>query len=286
MHRLVRPWLAVGLLAWTIGLLPLPAGAWGTMGHEIVADLAARELSEPAREQVRQLLGVSMARVASWADDIRKQRPRTGPWHYVNLPVAAAGYDATRDCAAGDCVVGALERQLEILRDPRRSRTARSEALRFVIHLVADLHQPLHCGHGRDRGGNDISVRWFRRARNLHQVWDADILAQARLSQPQHVARLRAELRAEDREVLRAGRIADWVNEAHRAAVEVAYALPEDRRLGEAYYQRAAPVVDRQLARAGLRLARLLDEALAQPPLSGGKSIQLFVGSGRRTLYE
>ena len=235
------------------------------MGHTIVAEIADRALSARAREEVRRLLnGKGMASAADWADQIRGQRRETAPWHYVNIPREASAYDSARDCKRGQCIVVALERQLEILRDPTRRAQVRGDALRFVIHLVADLHQPLHAIDDGDRGGNAVSVRWFGRKTTLHRVWDSDILTRAGLSTAQQAARLRElVLQMPRRDALQPGDIRDWVDESHALAVD-AYALPPGRQLGASYYASASDVVDLQLMRAGLRLARLLDETLAR----------------------
>jgi hypothetical protein len=242
--------------------------AWGAVGHQVVAELAARELEPAARDAVRALLGSSMASVSTWADDIRRKRPQTARWHYTNVPLDTAGFDAERDCPGAQCVVGALERQLELLRDPQRPRAARAEALRWVIHLVADLHQPLHCADRGDKGGNALEVRWFRRRSNLHKVWDSDILAEPHRSTRQLVAALRERTSSEARASapLKLAELREqlvrWVNEGQMLARDVAYAVPASGQLDAAYYERAAPFVDRQLIRAGARLAQLLNAAL------------------------
>lgn len=234
------------------------------MGHEIVAEIADRALSTRARDEVRRLLkGRGMASVSSWADEIRAKRRETSAWHFVNIPREASSYDAARDCRRGQCIVAALERQLGILRDRERRTQERGDALRFVIHLVADLHQPLHCIDDDDRGGNDVSVRWFRRKTSLHRVWDSEILTHAGLSTAQQSARLGERARELPRRALSAGSIEDWVDEAHAIAQD-AYELPQDNRLGESYYTATSEVVDLQLLRAGLRLAKLLDDALGR----------------------
>jgi nuclease S1 len=259
-------------------LLPRMAGAWGPAGHQVVAELASRDLSAAAREQVRDLLdGAGMPSVATWADSIVSQRPKTRRWHFVNIPKVARAYDAVRDCPQGECIIAALDRQIAILRDPARPKDARSEALRFVIHLVADLHQPLHCADNRDRGGNDVAIRWFKRRSNLHAVWDSDIVAQRGLSAAQLAARLRPELDSPALEGARVGTVVDWANESHRIAVVEAYRVPSGGKLDAVYYQRAQPLADRQLVRAAIRLAATLNEALGTEkglglPGSGGAS--------------
>jgi hypothetical protein len=167
--------LAVGLLAF----FPLDAFAWGTAAHRVVAPLATSLLTPEARRQVADLLGpgVTLAQIASWADEVRSSRPHTGPWYYVNLPRDATAYDPVRDCARG-CVVSAIEPSLQLLQDTSKDRTVREEALRWVVHLVADLHQSLHVG-GEDRGGNEVLVRFNGPQTNLRRLWDGDLIDHA-----------------------------------------------------------------------------------------------------------
>lgn len=264
------------VLAATVVLLvdtPL-ASAWGGKGHRVVAMVAEARLTPDAREAVRSLIGPSRLRdVAGWADDIRRDRPETAPWHYVDIPLDRADYDPARDCVhprKGDCVVGALERFQRVLADARQSRAERAEALRFITHFVADLHQPLHCADNRDRGGNDVDVVFFGEVLNrfsgkpwnLHAVWDTGLIERRGLSVSEYARRLARQLGRDSASDIERGTVLDWVIESHRAAVETGYRLPPDRSLGEDYAKRVLPLVDEMLAKAGVRLAKLLNDAL------------------------
>ena len=143
-------------------LAPAPALAWGPEGHEVVAHLAAMNLTPKARAQVAALLGgeaeASMAIAANWADEIRDARPETSPWHFVNLENdRALGYIAARDCPRDACIVAQIDRQAAILRS-NAPAPARAEALKFLIHFVGDSQQPLHAADNHDRGGNQVQV--------------------------------------------------------------------------------------------------------------------------------
>jgi hypothetical protein len=262
---------------------PSPAArAWGPDGHVIVARLAEQHLSEAARRALRGLLdGRRLADVASWADDWREPHPETAPLHFVDIPLDAPAYDAARDCPRGNCLIAALTSQVRILRDARAPLVERRRALRFVVHLVGDLHQPLHdatdtrAPGGSDRGGNTVKARLglfdgdfpyhSPPTANLHGVWDVDLVGSEHREQEAFVAQL-ARL-PEPLARLQAGSFEDWANEAHALAREVAYAAlpPPDaagvRQLGQDYAARARPVVERQLQRAGVRLARVLNES-------------------------
>ena len=164
-------------------LVPLPAIAWGKAGHRVVATIATTLLTIEAQAQVANLLdpGTTLADIATWADDIRPSRPNTGPWDYVNIPRGASGYVAQRDCSRG-CVVSAIEQSVRLLQDPSRGRAVRQEALKWLVHFVADLHQPLHA-IAEDRGGNDVIVRFNGRQTNLHRLWDGDMIDRAYLGE-------------------------------------------------------------------------------------------------------
>jgi hypothetical protein len=128
-----------------LGSVRTDALAWGKAGHRVVATLATSMLTPEARNQVTELLGpnVTLATISTWADEVRPSRPHTAPWHYVNIPRDATSYNAGRDCRRG-CVVSTIEQSLRVLQDPSKGRAVREEALRWVVHFVADLHQPLH----------------------------------------------------------------------------------------------------------------------------------------------
>jgi len=264
------------LVAAVAALTPAPTLAWGPDGHAIVAEIAERRLGAAAREQVRLLLGAghSLASESTWADDVRQARPGTFNWHFVNIPRDAPAYDRARDCRdtpRGDCIVEALERA--------RARLAcgdiasRRDALRWTVHLVADLHQPLHT-IGEAQGGTgirvDVDLNGLRCPRcasrrsqdTLHGIWDTSLIAATAWSWGAYVSRLEDGWLATSaaRDAAR-GTVVDWVDETHAVAREVWRLTPEDRVIRDGYYFRVLPIVDQQLGRAGLRLGVLLDDA-------------------------
>lgn len=240
---------------------------WGQEGHQVVATIAERHLTARARERVRQILGpeVSLAAVSTWADEIRPSRPKTAPWHYIDIPLNASAIDPARDCQDGDCVTAVITRFVAVLRDNASSLDAKSEALKFVVHFVADLHQPLHCADNHDRGGNDVHVTFFGQNANLHSVWDTLLIERIDPDTGSYAKRLDAALTNSNISTFEAGTVEDWALESHAVAQKVAYgALPrgETLGLGADYFQTAAPTVDLQLQEAGIRLAFILSTAL------------------------
>jgi hypothetical protein len=264
------------VLAGLLALAPLnQALSWGNNGHSIIAEIAQRRLHPQVWIQIENLMGkqVSLASIASWADDLVQQRPDTINWHFVNIPYDATDYVSSRDCRPtpkGDCVINAIARARATLDDRSAPRQQRAEALMFLVHFVGDVHQPLHTIDRKDEGGNKLAVTFFDVPMPLHAVWDIGLVEKRTFDWGHYVTILEDTwLPGKDIRDLQRGTPADWALQAHAAAVDVAYVLPEDLKLGNAYYQRSLPTLDRQLALAGLRLARLLNEAFGHAGYSG-----------------
>jgi nuclease S1 len=243
------------------------AWAWGNEGHRIIADIASDYLDASAQARLRPFLGdYNLASISVWPDDIRKQRPETGPWHYVDISPASGAYDKTRDCPEDNCVVEQIEKFAGILKDPQQPFAARSEALKFLVHFVGDLSQPFHA-LADARGGNDIPVTVFGSAQcgdyacNLHSVWDTELISHTGIAEHKYASELETMI-AHDH--LQPGAIdpAAWANESLQLAKQ-ALVQPQTA-IDETYYQRERAVVDRQLALAGLRLAAILNQTLGE----------------------
>ena len=257
-----RRFLLVFLLAF-----PLPAYAWGPEGHEVIARIAADNLSPAAHLRISQLLGgdapALMVLDSNWADEIRADRLQTTNWHFVNIEIGSKGYDPNRDCAHDDCVVAQINHDLAVLRDPKAEHAAKLEALRFLIHFVGDLHQPLHAADRHDKGGNNLTVFLNGKRTNLHRVWDEDLVV-ALGSDPGAVAgNIESGLAPQAEARMAAGTSANWANESFGLAAKEIYGRIPSRgqvRLPRDYASREKSVVRQQLARAGIRLAMLLNQ--------------------------
>jgi hypothetical protein len=248
-------------------LAPMPALGWGVEGHEIVAAVALRELTPAARAQVAHLLGADVMLVhdSNWADEIKDQRRDTGRWHFVDIPLSARGYEPGRDCAGGDCVVAQIGNDLRILSDRRQSDAVRAQGLRFLIHFVADIHQPLHAEDNNDKGGNAVRVRLGHERTNLHRVWDVDVVEAQGFDVERVAAGIEHSLSPAQRKAWAQGSPAQWANEAHAIAREQIYPPlmgREELRLPNDYAWREAPLARMLLAKAGVRLAWLLNNTL------------------------
>lgn len=258
-------WLCVA------GLTPARTFGWGQEGHRIVATIAQSRLEKHASEGIAELLGEGgLPAVADWADEIRKDRPETASWHFVNIPRDQRDYDPARDCAIpreGDCVVAAIERFRSVPADRSRNKQDRAEALKFLIHLVGDVHQPLHCLKDHEGGtALDVLVDGERinpateKPWNLHAVWDTVVIRRTGVSEADYARALINWLDRQPVEDLQQGSVREWALESHQAAITTAYNLPPDRNLGDHYFRASLPVVGDRLARAGARLAMILNE--------------------------
>lgn len=254
------PWAALLLALLVAG----PASAWGNLGHRVIADLAERQLDPPTRERIAELLALEgksrLHEVANWADDMREGEPFrwTVPLHYINFHRGRCVLDEEAFCADGMCVSGAVRRFAGQLDAPGSSPGQRLEALSFLIHFVADAHQPLHAGWYEDKGGNTHQVRWQGKGTNLHSIWDYDLLQLRGLKQEAYVELLAAE------PLPQPGSLdpSDWVVESCKVVAE-GWVYPPRRRLGEAYMQQALGVAEPRLRLAAARLATLLQRHFA-----------------------
>ncbi|NDY96849.1 S1/P1 nuclease [Wenzhouxiangella limi] len=261
--------------------LPAPALAWSRFAHEATGHLAEGDLSPVARAAVLELLdGQGLAAVGSWADEVRPDRPETAPLHYVNGPVdVLVPSQADFDLPQGT-VYSAVLGYAEILADTAQPRIQRVEALKFLIHFLADLHQPLHSGFAEDRGANNVPVLYQGEVINLHRYWDNQIFAavQTDFDSREFAAVLRARHGDHERRAWAASSPRDWVIGARKLIFGGLY--PRPRRdalkevpaaeippgveapvgvLDERYRAIWQPVAERQIARAGARLAAALN---------------------------
>jgi nuclease S1 len=244
------------------------AWGWGRMAHRASAKLAEQRLSPRARAAIRDLLepGEALADASTWADDYSREVPGSASWHFVNVPISAAHYDP-RDCRPRGCVVSKIAEFRAILANPRASRAEERRALRFLVHLVQDLHQPMHVADRNDRGGNNVQLRYGRYDNtNLHQVWDSGLLRQGFRNENQLVRAIDELATGPTARDWLKGRVEDWADES-LAVGRRAYAIPGSSatlRSGDSisrdYERENLPLVVDRVARSGVRLAAMLNE--------------------------
>ncbi len=274
------------LLVLILLMLPMVASAWSALGHRLVAALAATQLTPQARAQVAELLrdepDPTLPGVANWADELRAKDPglgkRSAKWHYVNMPEATCEYVASRDCPNGDCVIDAIRTQAAILADRGRSRAARARALKFVVHFVGDVHQPLHASNRKDKGGNgfqvslrtDIAPEAYVRDKyvdgvmgtNLHSVWDYYLLASAGLKLKPYAARLDARP-PRQKKAAQSLDPAAWAGESCRL-IDAQQLYPAQHRMDSRYLDAHRALAEQRVRLAADRLAALLNATLTK----------------------
>jgi hypothetical protein len=240
--------------------------------------VAEAYLTPEAKAQVAELLkNQSLADVAPWADEYRSTHPETAPWHFVDIPRSAATFDRNRDCPVSatdpkspwrDCVTDRILYFEGRLGDDSLSPAERAIALKFLVHLIGDIHQPFHA-MGDDRGGNNINVTFLGSSQcetykcNLHGVWDDSMIEERGLSEAKYTAALLQKIKDNHWDRMTGGDPTTWANISHHYAVE-AYA-PNGALLMHDYYDAEIKIVDAQLALGGLRLARVLNRILGPP---------------------
>ncbi len=266
--------LSVVTAAGMLLTLARPALAWGRTAHRASARLAESRLSPQARAIIRDLLepGESLADASTWADEHSRDIPGSAGWHFVNVPVSARHYDP-RDCRRGGCVVSKIAEFRTVLMDPHAARSRRRTALRFYVHLIQDLHQPMHVADRNDRGGNNLQLRYGRYDNtNLHQVWDSGLLYQGFRNETELLRKLDDLAQAPESGNWLKGRIEDWADESLEIGRQ-AYMVPGSNRvlrtgdaLGRDYERANLPLVTDRVARSGVRLAALLNEVLKDVP--------------------
>ena len=273
--------------------LPLPVWAWGAEGHRTTAYIATPLLSPVARTELLALMGtIDLPAWSTWMDEHRDALRRTAPgsekWHYDNRPVCAAATPLADYCPADDCASEQVRRLQDVLADPEAPVEARQQAVRLLVHLVGDLHQPLHAGDHGDRGGNAIRITLIGPLfpTNLHAIWDNDLVNMTLWHDTASPTRADSLVRANARELARRyapslpawqrGTVRDWMAESYALARRVVYApLPGFRcelpatetgtaplTLPDDYLAQARAIIPGQLARAGARIASVLNTAL------------------------
>lgn len=232
--------------------------AFGDLGHRTVAALAWPQLTPFAKQNVERLLGVgedAFIDASVWADHIKSDERFNylKPLHYVNMPKAAKHYKKSRDCKKDACVVEAIKRFKKIARTG--TDIERTLSLRMLIHLIADIHQPLHAGLHEDRGGNWYEVSFNGEPITLHKLWDHGLLKALN----QDWRELSKSLASKPSETPLAGPIV-WAEESHKIAVQEVYQVAENSVVSEAYQTNGNKILEKQLINAGWRLAMVLNK--------------------------
>jgi hypothetical protein len=233
---------------------------WSKTGHRTTGEIAQQNLSRKAMKAIDKLLkGQSLALVSTYGDEIKADRKfkKFSAWHYVNFP-ADKKYGDVEPSESGDLITG-IEKCIEIVKDENSSDEDKVFYLKLLVHLVGDLHQPMHVGRIEDKGGNDIQLQWFKKGTNLHRVWDSNMIDDYGMSYTE-LAESLPRLNKTQKKFIQQGTIYDWVEESQ----DVANTLYDSVEVGEKLFYRYSYVwwgtVESQLQKGGLRLAKILNE--------------------------
>lgn len=233
---------------------------WGATGHRTIGEIAEKHLSSKAIKQINLLLdhqGLAMA--STYGDDIKSDRKydKYYSWHYVNFPFDKK-YEESDKNKEGDIVMG-IERCIKVLKDPMATKKDKVFYLKFLVHLIGDLHQPLHVGRAEDKGGNDIKLLWHYKKTNLHRVWDSDMIEFFNMSYTE-LARNTKHLSKAQIKNIQSGSILDWTYESQELAKKVYTSAKADEKLSYRYSYDHFPLVRSQLQKSGIRLAKILND--------------------------
>ena len=205
---------------WLTGTVSLfttsPAYPWGSKGHEIVVAITETQLSDSARRRIKELYpqGTTLADASTWPDKAGRQIRDMDPYHYVNFPKDANAYDHQRDCKLRNCIIEAIAWYMQVLKLPDAPRNEKRIALRFIAHLVGDIHQPLHAGFAEDRGGNSVDVRFNGRKDNLPSFWDTALVQLEEGTPSEIAARIQPVVTSDDVQQWQQGSPAEWALES------------------------------------------------------------------------
>ncbi len=233
---------------------------WSKTGHRVIGEVAEEHLTGHAKRAIEKLLhGQSLASVSNFADEIKADSVyrKFSAWHFANIP-AEKHYTDVEPSPYGDLVTG-IQACIEVIKDKNSSQADKAFYLKMLVHLIGDLHQPMHLGRLEDKGGNDIQLQWFNRGSNLHKIWDTNMIDDQGLSYTELAGSL-PKLTKKQIKAVQSGTITDWVDEGHN----LANTIYDSVEVGEKLYYRYSYVwwdtVESQLEKGGLRLAKVLNE--------------------------
>jgi S1/P1 Nuclease len=257
-----------------LSLLSFNAFAWGPTGHRVVGAVAEKNLDPKVLVKAREILGgSSLSRVANYPDEIRSEPEKfsyTFNWHYTDWADEAHDHDET---SSSGILLTSLKNQLKILKDPASPAESKTFALKFVVHLIGDLHQPLHVGNGLDQGGNLCKVTFHGTPTNLHALWDEGLIDYTKLSFTEMASFVAQGRSRNDVLQWKTGDVLDWAQESKtlrmqiypanpKAYCQAAVAVDEMPKLSYEYSYKFVPMMEQRLYQAGLRLAVILNQNL------------------------
>lgn len=258
--------LYLSVFVFTLFTHSLECLSWGTTGHRVIAEIAEQSLNRKARKNVKDLLDDQyMAYWANWADFIKSDTTgrwdNTHIWHFVNAPkgLSKIEYIAHIKGQKQENIYSAILELKEILKDKKKSKAERKEALIFLIHLIGDMHQPMHVGRAEDRGGNMIKIIWFGQDTYLHALWDSKLVDHEKYNYTEY-AKILNVITKEQKKEIQKGTIEDWLYDSNQIAEELYSMTNAGDELSFNYFYKVSPILNGQLQKAGFRLAQFLND--------------------------
>jgi len=244
--------------------LPFSSMAWGVEGHRIVGQIAESHLTKKARREVFKILGTeSIAMVSNWADFVKSDATYNYMynWHFINFKEGLTE-DAIEAYLATDTATDAYTK-INFLTAGLKDKSATPDNkvfyLKVLIHLVGDIHQPMHTGRPDDLGGNKVKVFWFNESKNLHQVWDDQLILFQQLSYTEYATAIN-HITKEDKKILQQQPVSKWVYQSYQLAERIYTETKPDQKLDYKYNFNFVAPLNQQLLRGGVHLAGLLNE--------------------------
>jgi hypothetical protein len=234
---------------------------WGPTGHRTLGKIAEKHLKKNVKRKINKLLnGESLAFVSTYADQIKSDNKKYGKfytWHYVNFPFNTDYHESNKN-SKGDLITG-IEACIKILKDKNSSREDQVFYLKMLVHLIGDLHQPLHVGRAEDKGGNTIQLQWFGKGTNLHKVWDINMIEEWNMSYIE-LANNSKYLTKNQIINYQKGTVLDWIYESQKLAIQVYGSVKVGEKLSYRYSYDHFETVRTQLQKGGIRLAKILND--------------------------
>ena len=242
------------------------ASAWGVTGHRVVAEIAENHLTNRAKRKLKKLIGKQkLAYWANWPDNVRNspEWKNTSTWHYVNIPPQETKEQFIEQLKNNNKpnIYTAIQNVKGIIVDKNTPDADREIYLRFLVHFLGDMMQPMHTGREEDLGGNLIKIQFFKKDTNLHSLWDSGLIDNTKYSYTEYARVLDVKSKEEIKQI-QSGNLEDWLYESHQAANQLYASVKPGENYSYDYQEQYKDLLERQLLYAGLRLAKILNEVL------------------------
>ena len=241
------------------------ASAWGVTGHRVVAEIAENHLTNRAKRKLKKLIGKQkLAYWANWPDNVRNspEWKNTSTWHYVNIPPQETKEQFIEQLKNNKPnIYTAIQNVKGVIVDKNTPDADREIYLRFLVHFLGDMMQPMHTGREEDLGGNLIKIQFFKKDTNLHSLWDSGLIDNTKYSYTEYAKVLDVKSKEEIKQI-QSGSLEDWLYESHQAANQLYASVKPGENYSYDYQEQYKDLLERQLLHAGLRLAKILNEVL------------------------